>query len=335
MSYLIGNQSISHPSLSGCGPDCRCAGCQSKYHGVSVHGLGEHYFPDDDQDETGPTAGYGGPESPAYALGQPGASPSPQPAADILDRFDFDRATLKPSHLTALRNIAQRIVDSWKTPTRVQRIELVGHTDGTGRERYNVTLGQRRARHAQIALTAAIEQLSPGLAARLTLTSRSAGESRPVANNRSPDGRARNRRVEIFLVSGTTGTPPQQRPTAPRRQVTIPSPAEVARRMVPLRPETIEERVQRIIKTPPPPPLRRRSVNEMIRARVDEKLDSVMDQLGIPARLRPTIRKAAHAAIERGAESVLTKTLEQTPLSSDARKAIRETVRAAVNSPVP
>ena len=72
------------------------------------------------------------------------------------------------------------------------KVAIDGHTDSHGRTKYNQKLSERRARAVANRLT---EQ---GIAAT-RLTVHGYGESRPIADNRSVDGRARNRRVEIVV----------------------------------------------------------------------------------------------------------------------------------------
>jgi hypothetical protein len=110
-------------------------------------------------------------------------------------------------------------------------------------------------------------------------------------------------------------------------------PAEAARTVAPMRPDTPEERIQRIINTPPPMSLPRLSFSQMFWNKVDDNLNSTMNRLGVPQSLRGPIRDAAHAALERGAESLLTKALDQTDLGNEAKEAIRASVRAAARTP--
>jgi OOP family OmpA-OmpF porin len=72
------------------------------------------------------------------------------------------------------------------------RVSVDGHTDSAGSETYNQSLSQRRARAVANRLT---EQ---GIAGD-RLSVRGFGESRPVADNKSAEGRSRNRRVEIVV----------------------------------------------------------------------------------------------------------------------------------------
>lgn len=73
-------------------------------------------------------------------------------------------------------------------------VEIGGHTDSSGSERYNQSLSTRRAQSVHDALVDA--GIDP---ARLTAIGY--GESRPVADNATTDGRERNRRVEMTITS--------------------------------------------------------------------------------------------------------------------------------------
>jgi hypothetical protein len=182
----------------------------------------------------------------------------------------------------------------------------------------------------------ALDQLRPGLNRQITFVPQSVGETRPRFDNRTPEGRSRNRRVEVFfstvsaapVSSGpTTSKTPASQPSSPP-PVRIASPAEAAQRIMPIRPETPDERLQRILRTPTPPPLPRRSFDQMFWAKVNEGLNSTMSRTGVPPSLRGPIRDAARAAIERGAESLLDHALDRTNLDSETKEAIKTTVRA-------
>ena len=111
--------------------------------------------------------------------------PTAKDEYDIL--FATDSATLRYDQLGDLNAVAaslQRYPDS--------RIEIVGHTDHDGDAAYNQDLSERRARAVQAAL-----QQAGVPAARLTAIGR--GESQPVASNYTAQGKAANRRVEIFI----------------------------------------------------------------------------------------------------------------------------------------
>jgi len=70
------------------------------------------------------------------------------------------------------------------------RVEVAGHTDNVGTPEANLKLSQERA---QAVMTALVERgIAPG-----RLTAKGYGQTTPVADNRSEDGRAKNRRVEL------------------------------------------------------------------------------------------------------------------------------------------
>jgi OOP family OmpA-OmpF porin len=105
----------------------------------------------------------------------------------VNDEFDFDSAKLKPAMKAALDDVAARIQAS----VGDESLMLVGHTDSIGTEAYNQGLSERRA---QATADYLIERGIP--AARIS--TKGMGESQPVADNSTKEGRAKNRRVEIL-----------------------------------------------------------------------------------------------------------------------------------------
>ncbi len=101
--------------------------------------------------------------------------------------FAFGKHEINPAFLPYL----QRIADSLHGK-RLQRIRLVGHTDSIGSAVYNYHLGLQRARH--VAQFFRIQGISTD---RTIITS--AGETQPIAPNKTEEGRQRNRRVEIIV----------------------------------------------------------------------------------------------------------------------------------------
>ena len=114
-------------------------------------------------------------------------------AADLL--FDFDKADIKPAAEPELMKVAT-VLKSYPNA----QVTIDGHTDGKGSDAYNQPLSERRAAAVAKWLTA-----NAGLNAANTHT-RGWGKTRPVAANTNPDGsdnpqgRARNRRVEITVT---------------------------------------------------------------------------------------------------------------------------------------
>ncbi len=101
--------------------------------------------------------------------------------------FDVNSATIKPE----LRAVLDPFVSSLQGDTAV-RLNIIGHTDSTGSDSINNPLSQERARSVRDYLT------SRGVSSsRIETAGR--GEREPIADNGSDAGRAKNRRVEIFL----------------------------------------------------------------------------------------------------------------------------------------
>lgn len=103
-----------------------------------------------------------------------------------VDEFDFDSAKLKPEMETALDDVAARIAASKGDET----LSVVGHTDSTGPEAYNQGLSERRAQ-------AVVDYLAGQGVSSDRMTASGMGETSPIADNGTREGRARNRRVEI------------------------------------------------------------------------------------------------------------------------------------------
>lgn len=100
--------------------------------------------------------------------------------------FDFDRADIKPESQPQIEQLGALLRDNPGLG-----VLIVGHTDGQGGHDYNVTLSQRRAQAVANALMSGF-----GIAAARVIPV-GAGMVAPVASNRTEEGRARNRRVEI------------------------------------------------------------------------------------------------------------------------------------------
>jgi hypothetical protein len=102
--------------------------------------------------------------------------------------FDVGSYSLKPEFRATLDKVA----DSLKQyPNSL--IDVYGHTDSTGSDAYNQTLSENRAR--TVASYLSMQGVS---AARVR--SQGFGETMPVADNATDDGRRKNRRVEIKIV---------------------------------------------------------------------------------------------------------------------------------------
>ena len=101
--------------------------------------------------------------------------------------FDTGRAVVKPN----LRPILDRFADGLRNNPRAE-VRIVGHTDSTGSDAINNPLSQDRAASTRDYLVARGVPFD-----RFMVEGR--GSHQPVASNDTVDGRARNRRVEIFV----------------------------------------------------------------------------------------------------------------------------------------
>jgi len=107
---------------------------------------------------------------------------------EILFKFDSDE--LVPEYSSTIENIIEVLKDY---PDR--KIRIVGHTDSSGTENYNLSLSLRRAKRVAEELI----NKSPSLENRITYMGM--GEKMPIAPNDTEEGRKRNRRVEIIIVN--------------------------------------------------------------------------------------------------------------------------------------
>src|SRR5688500_10633232 len=71
---------------------------------------------------------------------------------DNLDRFETEQASLTARLRSHVGNLATAVKVSWKSADPIKVVRLVGHTDNTGGEAYNVDLGKRRAEAVQAEL---------------------------------------------------------------------------------------------------------------------------------------------------------------------------------------
>jgi len=112
-------------------------------------------------------------------------------AADAF--FDFDKSVLKPEAKVKLDDLVAKTGG-----VNLEVIIAVGHTDSVGSDAYNQKLSVRRSEAVKAYL------VSKGIEKNRVYTE-GKGEKQPVADNKTAEGRAKNRRVEIEVV-GTRAT---------------------------------------------------------------------------------------------------------------------------------
>ncbi len=126
---------------------------------------------------------------------KPAPAPAPKPAptsekvtfaADTF--FDFDKSVVKPEGKAKLDDLVGKLKG-----ITLEVVIAVGHTDSVGSDAYNQKLSVRRAEAVKGYL------VSKGIEANRVYTE-GKGEKQPAADNRTKEGRAKNRRVEIEVV---------------------------------------------------------------------------------------------------------------------------------------
>lgn len=142
----------------------------------------------------------GCPEAKPAALAEPtppaqyvsGASNEPVdvPRRLVLEgvNFEFDKATLRPED----REVLDKNFEELKQWGDI-KVEVSGHTDSVGTDRYNMGLSLRRADTVRSYL------INKGIAAD-RLVAKGYGESQPIATNDTDEGRFQNRRVELNQI---------------------------------------------------------------------------------------------------------------------------------------
>ncbi len=149
-----------------------------------------------------PAAAAPAPAAPAAAAPRAAAPAAPAPAAQpavatkvtyAADAFfDFDKSVLKPEGKAKLDDLVGKVKG-----INLEVVIAVGHTDATGADAYNQKLSVKRAETVKAYL------VSKGIEKNRVYTE-GKGEKQPVADNKTKEGQAKNRRVEIEVVGTRT-----------------------------------------------------------------------------------------------------------------------------------
>lgn len=110
--------------------------------------------------------------------------------------FKTNEATLLPIAQTQLDKVAEAL----KSQGDDKKIVVEGHTDAKGKDAYNQSLSQRRAEAVRSYL------VSRGIESDM-IQAVGKGEVEPIADNKTAEGRANNRRVEIEIDNASAATP--------------------------------------------------------------------------------------------------------------------------------
>lgn len=124
--------------------------------------------------------------------------PPPPPAVEVKDekielnekvQFEFAKATLLPASKTLLDQVATVLNEH----PEIEKVRIEGHTDNEASDAYNLRLSNNRAAAVRNYL------MSKGVAGK-RMESKGFGETKPIADNTTPEGRETNRRVEIRIL---------------------------------------------------------------------------------------------------------------------------------------
>lgn len=114
-------------------------------------------------------------------------------------QFELDQAIIKPESYGLLDDVAQVI----KENPQIKRVEIQGHASADGDDAHNLDLSDRRAKAVRDYLMS-----KNGIEAG-RLNAQGFGETRPIADNNTQEGREKNRRVEFHVEeSQGPGLPP-------------------------------------------------------------------------------------------------------------------------------
>jgi len=145
------------------------------------------------------------------------AAPEPAPLAQVKDSkielgetvfFGRNNSTIQERSFPLLDSVAKLLADH----PEIELVLVEGHTDSTGTAEYNETLSNQRAKSVMSAL------VKRGIA-KERLRAQGFGMRRPIASNKTSEGRAQNRRVELRIerssAAGAQASPAAPAPAAP------------------------------------------------------------------------------------------------------------------------
>ncbi len=104
-------------------------------------------------------------------------------------QFEFDKDELLPESYATLDRIAEVILSSERL-----KLMIFAHTDSVGKDDYNLDLSQRRAKSVKSYLAAKGVPVP-------SMRFHGYGSSKPIADNDTEEGRAKNRRVEFYVTT--------------------------------------------------------------------------------------------------------------------------------------
>ena len=120
--------------------------------------------------------------------------PPPEPPKQIYikDRVEFEVDSAKL--LAESNKVLDFVADVMKKNPDIKVVEVQGHTDASGKASRNQTLSQQRAESVRTYL------INSGGIAAARLTAKGYGQDKPIADNDTPEGKQKNRRVEFHII---------------------------------------------------------------------------------------------------------------------------------------
>ena len=215
-------------------------------------------------------------------------------------------------------------------------IAIVGHTDRSGTEQHNQTLGQARSDEAKRALIAALKQHGIGEDKVGEIASSSLGESSPAVPTADGVKNDKNRRVEITVTIGAQPSAPSPKPTfdpfaplpseapplGPRRD---PSADEQWRRM-----EENRKKTEDFDRKHPPV---NKSLSEAVIDKVmDEVVDPLIKKLPVSKDLQDLARSGVRKGLEKGSEAACDAAVDGTRATGSEAEGLKAACKAALKT---
>lgn len=249
-----------------------------------------------------------------------------------LDKFPLNSATLSSTHLANINTLVGGVAMHLSIRRNATAtISVVGHTDLSGDEKTNQSLGQRRADAVKQALLDALTKA--GIAGKVgEIASTSMGESSPVVPTADGVRNEKNRRVEVSVQIGTQTLPPAPpkfdpfAPLPPSALPTVPPDRELWQRM-----ENLQKRIDELDRKYP---RTNKSLSQAVIDKVMEGIDPIIDKLPVSKELRDLARSGLRKGLEKGSEAACDAVIDGTGATGTDAQAAKAACKAALKTPL-
>jgi outer membrane protein OmpA-like peptidoglycan-associated protein len=257
----------------------------------------------------------------------------PNRPADLnLDQFEFKLALVPAIHQPDIDALADRIVAvARRVPGHVGKVELFGHADFIGERGYNNPLGLIRAKAVRAVLVKALEPKLRGVTSRVDILPFSLGEDYPVnPSDRSDAGRARSRRVQVYVTLARVPVTPPRPPVG----TGVPRPEDYepknpgGKKGPPYRSDKDGKPLDEEYPPPPPPPPKRKCVNvyDKVVAFLRRKLDQLLRGSPIPPQYHKRIKQLAEQRAADQRDDLIDSGLDEIGLKGQFKVAARKLI---------